>query len=86
MVADIDPDLSHGLIRMHNLLRHDTAWAWNEEVDKEFKLAKSTLSTCQWRHIIKPIPPTGYETGPRDTDNDAHSNIYPDIRQVDGHG
>ena len=41
---------------------------------------------CQWRHIVKFVPPTGYEMGLQDTDNDAHSNIYPDLRHVGDHG
>ena len=86
MVADIDPNLSQGLSRMHTLLKHGTTWAWNDEVDKEFRLAKSMLSTCQWRQIANSIPPTGHEMGLQNTDNDAHSNIYPDLRHVGDHG
>ena len=49
-VTEFNPDLSQSIQGMYNLLKNNTTWDWNEEVNKEFKESKVRLSKGQEIH------------------------------------
>ena len=52
MFSNSNPNQALGLRKMRDLLKHGALWSWNEEVDKEFTLARSMLPTNQPEHTI----------------------------------
>ena len=71
---------------MHDLLKHGAPWNWDEEVDKEFKLARSGLPTNQPEHTAQLTSPTTNGMEPMDTDSDTHSDVDPNPAPMGDHG
>ena len=57
-VTDFNPDLSQSIQTMYNLLKNNTTWDWNEEVNKEFEDSKIRLSKGQEIHPFNIKLPT----------------------------
>ena len=57
-VTDFNPDLSQSIQGMYHLLKNDTTWDWNEEVNKQFLASKEILSGGQELHPFDMKLPT----------------------------
>ena len=53
-ISDYNPDLSQSLTRMFRLLKKETPFIWDEEVDKEFEEAKKGFTQAQELHPFDP--------------------------------
>jgi len=53
-ISDYNPDLSQSLTRMYKLLKKETPFIWDQEVDKEFEDAKKRFTQQQELHPFDP--------------------------------
>ena len=55
-LSSSNPNQALELRKMHELLKRGMPWTWDEEVDMEFRLARSMLSADQLEFVAPPTP------------------------------
>ena len=81
--SSANPDQALKLRKMHELLRRDTPWAWDEEVDREFRLARSTLFADQPYSVTPSTPNDNEDNQAHGPHTDSNQNPVPTNTQAD---
>ena len=65
---------------MHKLLKRGMPWIWDKNIDTEFRLARSILSTNQLELAAQPISPAMERMEPTEDVDHAHRS-YTDMNR-----